>query len=185
MRVDHQMALAAGDPLATIVAALAPRFAGACGLAVDDRGMRFRTAAGQDPGSGAQDIVDGPPRAALALSPEMIVHALPGRKLVWQQAPGFSAAQDVEDGIQHPPQIVLARAPAAGCGGKEGRQDRPLRIAQVGVVAEDCHAPSDWHHPIFQTPSSERSRSSSSQAVEHSGVALVWRECVQAPAPSA
>jgi hypothetical protein len=72
---------------------------------------------------------------------------------VRQQAPGLATAQDVEDGVQHQPQIVLARAPAAGCGGKEGRQDRPLRLAQVAVVAEGCHAPSDGNNPIFQTPS--------------------------------
>jgi hypothetical protein len=64
--IDEQMAFAARDPLATVITALATRFAGACGLAVDNRGVRFRTAAGQHPGSGAQDIVDGPPRAALA-----------------------------------------------------------------------------------------------------------------------
>lgn len=57
-----------------------------------------------------------------------------------------------------PPQIVLAGPPAAGRGGQERCQDRPLRIAQVGVVAEDCHAPSDGRRPIFQTPAGLHNR---------------------------
>jgi site-specific DNA recombinase len=93
------------------------------------------------------------------------LHALPRRKLVRQQAPGLAAAQDVEDGIQHQPQVMLARTPAAGCRGQERRQDRPLRIAQVGGIAKGCHTPSDGHNPIYQTPSNpeqgrERSKSS-------------------------
>lgn len=66
----------------------------------------------------------------------MIVHALPRRKRMRQQPPGIATARDVADGVQHQPQIVLARAPAAGSRG----QDRPLRLAQVGVVTESCHA---------------------------------------------
>jgi hypothetical protein len=45
--------------------------------------MRLWITTGQHPGSGAQDIVDLPPRAALTPSAEVIVHALPRRILVW------------------------------------------------------------------------------------------------------
>jgi len=57
-----------------------------------------------------------------------------------QQAPGLTAAQDAKDRIQHQPQVMLARAPAAGGGGQERRQGRLRRIAQVSVVASSCHA---------------------------------------------
>ena len=93
MCIDHQMTLAASHPLATVVAALATRFAGAGGLTIDNRCMRFRITAGQHPGSGAQSIIDGPPRAALTPSPEVILHALPRRILVRQQTPGFTTSR--------------------------------------------------------------------------------------------
>lgn len=44
LRIKHQMALAAGDPLAPIITALTAGLAGAGGLAVDDRRMRLRRA---------------------------------------------------------------------------------------------------------------------------------------------
>jgi hypothetical protein len=43
----------------------------------------------------------------------VIVHALPGWILMGQQPPGLTAAQDVEDGIQHLPQVMLAGPPAS------------------------------------------------------------------------
>jgi hypothetical protein len=46
LRVGHQMSFAAGDPLAAIVATHLTRFAGARGLAVFDRCVRLRIAAG-------------------------------------------------------------------------------------------------------------------------------------------
>jgi hypothetical protein len=73
LRIDHEMALAALDPLAAIVAALTASLAATGCLAVDDRRMRLRITTGQHPGLRTQGIVNAPPRAALTPSSKMIV----------------------------------------------------------------------------------------------------------------
>jgi hypothetical protein len=56
-------------------------------------------------------------------------HTRPPRWLWHGAVPGLAAAQDVEGGIQHLMQVVLARTTVVGCGNKERRQDRRRCIA--------------------------------------------------------
>src|SRR5919112_6900235 len=120
--------------LAGVVAALPSRFGRFHALAVDDKGGWLRAPPGLQAPLLDQGRVDLFPGAVLTPLGEVVTDALPLRKLVGQQAPLAACAREVEQGVDHFPQVQPRRAPGAP-GPLEIRADRfPLGIGQVSRV---------------------------------------------------
>ena len=56
------------------------------------------------------------------------------RKVVGQQFPGAPGAEVVEDGVEDLAKVSGAGPASAGWGRKEGLEDLPLSVGEVGVV---------------------------------------------------
>ena len=102
------MTLAPLDLLAAVVAPDAAALGGLDALA----GEHGRCWAGLAPGPLAvehdQVMVDRLPCAGGAESDEPAIHGRDRGKVFWQQAPGGTAAQDIEDGVDDLPHLPLA-----------------------------------------------------------------------------
>jgi hypothetical protein len=104
------------------------------GLAVEHGGAGRRLATGSFTILEKQRMVDAGPDAFALPAAKVVVDRLPRRKVMRQEPPGASGAQQVEDGIDDLALVGLARA-AAGAGvGDHGRDGGPLIVGQVGGV---------------------------------------------------
>ena len=154
--VGDQVPLAALDPLSGIVS---DHFAGLCAgfhaLAVDDRRSRALLTSFQFPGSAIERVVDVRPNPGGDPRPEVAVNGAPRREVPRQHPPLAPRLQQVEDSVDHPPQIGRSR-PTTRPGCREQRPDqRPLPIRHVA-----CTAPARAHivapggrrpcHPILR-----------------------------------
>lgn len=73
------------------------------------------------------------PHARGQEGPEIAVHRLPRRERRGRQVPPLAArAHDVEQGVQHAPDVRLARS-AAGLGGGDERLDQPILVVTQGL----------------------------------------------------
>src|SRR3712207_3762297 len=104
--IDQELALAAFDLLAAVVAARPTRLGRLHGLAVDHRRGRLRVSSDRRAVLAAQHRVDPLPLASPAPRPEMVVHDPPRRQVVRHHPPGNAAAQDIKTAIQDPAQFV-------------------------------------------------------------------------------
>ena len=139
LRVDHQMALAAVDLLAAVIATRPAHLGGLDRLAVDDRGGRLRGASHLLAHPLAQRGVDRLPQAAQAPLPEIVEDRLPGREASWQHPPGHAATQEVEDRVEDLVQHDRTRASSCFRSWKQGFKDRILFNGQITAVAFRIH----------------------------------------------
>jgi hypothetical protein len=100
--VDQNMALAAVDLLATVIAARSSHLSRLSRLAIDDRGARLARAADALTMALAQGRVDALPRALAAPAGIMVEDGTWWGILVREEAPLRSRAQEIEDGIDDP-----------------------------------------------------------------------------------
>ncbi len=107
---------------------------GAHRLAVEDRRARRGLAADTLTVRHHQRMMDPVPDALPLPAAEIIVDRLPRRQIVRQQPPAATGAQEVEDRVDELPRRRLART-ASRLGLRDHRLDqRPLTIAQIGVI---------------------------------------------------
>lgn len=109
--VDQNVALAAVDLLAGVIAFGPAGFGGPHALAVDDasgrRGLPAGLLARRHDQLGVQDL----PGSILPPAPEIAEHRALGRQLLGQEVPGAAGAQQIEDGVQDLAQIHLPWPP--------------------------------------------------------------------------
>ena len=119
----------------------APFPRGSYRLAVDDR------CAGTGPadlgltGLGSQGVMLPLPGSVPAPSTEVMEGSTPGWQVVRHHSPGYPATQHVQDAVNHLPQI---RSPgmSPGCTrGRQGFQQAPLGISQIGGIRSSVHTP--------------------------------------------
>jgi hypothetical protein len=130
--LHQEVALAPGEPLRPIVAALGPaRPAGLDRLAVDHRRAGVPGAPFTSPDLGPERVVRSTQPAVQAPPAEVVVHGLPGWVLPREHPPGTAAPQEVEHGVGDAPGGPIRR-PAAPLGGREKwLQQGPLFVGKV------------------------------------------------------
>src|SRR5215208_1057343 len=109
--VDQNVALAAVDLLAGVIASGAAGFGGPHALAVDDASGRRGLPAGLLARRHDQLGVQYLPGSVLPPAPEIAEHRALGRQLLGQEVPGAAGAQQIEDGVQDLAQIHLPWPP--------------------------------------------------------------------------
>ena len=127
------MTLPPGDLLASIVVPIISDFSRLDGLAVDAAGAGVLVLSEGDPHRLAQGVEDLLPGAIVAPLGEVFVDGALGRQVVRQHVPLAAGAIDVEDRVDHFPEINLARPSHLG-DGDQRPDDFPLRVGQVAGV---------------------------------------------------
>src|SRR5262249_42111773 len=133
-RIDQNVALAAIDPLGTIVATHAADAGRPDGLAVDDARARVGGAPDADTELLAQDGVQVLPRAIQTPQPEVVIGGLPGREFMRQQPPGAATPNDIEDGIQDLAHRMQPWSADTLRWRQQGVQTGKLGIREIGQV---------------------------------------------------
>ncbi len=142
LRFEHEalgvypdMSLSALHLLAAVVSSLLSSHARAPERPViHHAGARTRIPSDAHAQTLAQGGVQPLPGTVEAPGPEVVVDGLPGRKLVGQQAPGTSATQHVEDGVEDLPQGMDSRAAGSLRDGEVRLYAGPLGVGKVGLV---------------------------------------------------
>ena len=134
--VGEDMTLAALHLLGRVKAPWAAAFRGLHRLAVDDAGGRAGRASIGLARRHQKMVIDARPQAVIAPSSEIAVHGAMGRKALGQQPPWGTAAKDVEDGVDHLPQIRPSRPPQPVRRRHVGGKPAPFRIGQIACVAQ-------------------------------------------------
>src|SRR3954470_10920219 len=139
----------------TFFAAVVPPFAAALGgpgrLAVDDRGAGLRPPPQPFTIGRTQRRVDPHPGAVPHPQVVVIAHGAPMREVVRPLPPLAAGPQQVEDCVDHFPQVHRARTPGPGSLTQPRVQQGPLRVRQVGGVgpARRCNGHLILHlHPV-------------------------------------
>src|SRR3954470_4287288 len=140
--IDQHRPLAAHDLFAAVIAARAAGLRGLDRLAVDHRRGRLGLAPPGDPVTLAQDLVDPLPSPLPPPFAQMIVDILPGRKIMRHHAPRNTAAQDVEAGLDDPPQAVVLLMTTPLLSAQQWFDQCPLLVAQVRGIRLLRHDPS-------------------------------------------
>jgi len=138
-RIDDDIALAAFDFLAGIVADFATNFGGLGTLAIDDRSARLGCPALAVVFFVPEGFVD--PRTRLVQTPLaiMVVDAVVVRVFLGQFIPLTASAQDVEDGIYNLTHVEFQRMPWVGEFQVQQRsQSFPLLVSQIAGVNLFC-----------------------------------------------
>jgi hypothetical protein len=129
--IDQQMALAAVDFLAPIIAPGAAHGGRFDRWAVDDRRPRLRVTARLDPGADTECRVQPLPQALQAPEPAVMGDRWPRRHVVGHQPPRTPAPQPIENGMQDLSARMAPRPPTALGGWQMGLQTAPFGINQV------------------------------------------------------
>jgi hypothetical protein len=128
------MALASFHFLTAVIPADAAHASGLDRLAVDDPSTGLRITAQPYTETLAQDGVKALPGPIQLPGANIVIHCLPGRPLLRQEAPGPAAAHDVEDRVQNRTQRVN---PGTSCR-RRRRQERsdklPFRTGQIARI---------------------------------------------------
>ncbi len=74
---------------------------------------------------------------------EIVVHRAPGRRVLGQRAPLAAGLQHIENPVHHLAKVHIARPTAALGRRDQGRDQRPLRSAQVARIASAPGARND------------------------------------------
>jgi hypothetical protein len=135
-----------------VVAPLAADLGRLDALAVDDRGARLRIPAGPPPHGLAQRRVDPLPSAVEGPDVEVIADAVVIGEVLRQQPPLAAGPRQVQDGVDHLPQVQLARATRPRPLREQRLQQRPLLVRQIRRIAPTRRA----SHPSI--PSAVRLR---------------------------
>ncbi len=132
--IDGDMALAAGDLLARIVAA----FLGIWRLdrlAVEDARRRARLPAGPPPIRHQGTIMDGAAQRLSHESAKLPVDRLPGRKIAGERLPTTTRTTQIADDIHDLSQIGRARPSPLRRSKKQRRNHRPLFVGHIRPIA--------------------------------------------------
>src|SRR6516165_1125777 len=160
-RIHDDVALAAGDFLATIVAAFSA-LGGLDRLAVDRGGAGRDLPVVLQPYFDAQSRQDLSPDGVTDPGAEIVVDGFPGRKLMRQHAPLTTRAIQIEQRVENLTQIGFARSPTRLGRRQQGFDELPLLVRKIGGVWLPFHAPDlgksafwnsllvfAWHSPPF------------------------------------
>lgn len=156
-RVHEDMALAAVDFLAGIVA---PRLAALGALdapAVDDRRAGVPVAGFELPQEFAQVRVNRGPQPAVLPLPEVMIDRAPRREVGGQIAPLAAGARQIEHGVEQVPIRVLARAAGRAGLGKTVMDKLPFGVGKISRVA----------HPQFLGDPSKRRQKLKAPGTNH------------------
>jgi hypothetical protein len=118
--VGQDMALAALDLLARIIAARTAGFRGFDALAVDHPGTGRGFAPGRLAPDQEQGMIERQPQPVVPPQVEPAPHCRDRRKARRQHPPRQTAAQQIQDRLDNPPQRPLAWSPTCEGGGKNG-----------------------------------------------------------------
>src|SRR5258707_8243565 len=133
------MALATSNLLAAIVAPGAANLGPFDRLAVEVADARAcRPAFGQAQ-LASQAPLELRPSAVVTPVPEVVVHALPGREIMGQAAPGTALTVEVEQGIEDFADVGLPWAAARPGGRNQRLEQRPLRVSQITRIGFAFH----------------------------------------------
>src|ERR1700693_466111 len=135
-RISQDVAFAALDLLAGIIAARPAGFGGLDRLAVDDAGGGARFAPRGFTRQHQQDMVDLTPQTAIAPGVEVMLNRGVGREILGQQAPLAAALRQIEDRVHHRTQRRRARAAATLVRRGQERLDH----GQLGIGCIACIA---------------------------------------------
>jgi len=138
-RIDHQMAFAAFDVFAFVVAALSSQFRRLDTLAVETTSRGMFVAPRLLAPLGAEGIVEALPGLAVAPLAEIPVHTGPLWILMGEHPPFDAPVNDIKNGIDHRPHIQRAVAPT-WLGWRDQRLDKlPFGISEVCGVWSGIH----------------------------------------------
>jgi hypothetical protein len=132
--VDNNVALAAFDFLAAIIATFPAHLASANALAVDHDDRRVLVATSQLARLKVQLALYLFPNANCSPISKVAVDRPPGRKLVGQLPPLAAGLQQIQDAIDYAPFTCRAPPSAAFGSRNQGRNEQPLLIGQIGTV---------------------------------------------------
>ena len=133
--IDNDVALAAFDFLAGIVANFAANFSRLGALAIDNRRACFGFPALSLAFFVPEGCIDLRPGLVLAPFAIMVVDAVVVRVLLGQLIPLTARAQDVENGIHDLAHVQFDRATWAGaCQAQQWLQTFPLNVSQIAGV---------------------------------------------------
>ena len=138
--IHEQMALAAFDALASVETHRAAMTGGLDALAVQYRGRGLAALALSPPNQDPQGIIEGRPKMTALPAPEDTIDGLPGRKISGQIPPLDAPFDDIEDGVNHWPQIGTGTAPFGGFR-QHGSEIFPLVVGEARSVFGVFHRP--------------------------------------------
>ena len=138
--IDANEAFAALGLFARIVAHQPAVCVGAHALAVDDPCAGLFVFALQSPQHLAQERIDTLQQPRTRPASKVVVDGFPSRKIFWQHAPRTATLENIENGVEHPPQ-ASAGTSSSPRGGKQRREDMPLEVGDTGfvLVLSDFH----------------------------------------------
>ena len=137
--VHQQMALAAFDPLAGVIAYRAAVTVGLDALAVENGGRGPRAFVLSSTDERAQRVVEGGPLVVERPLPEAMIDGLPRRKVGRQITPRTATFDDIQDGIEDAPPI-RGWASALGGFGQHRFEVSPLGVREAAVIYGVFHA---------------------------------------------
>jgi hypothetical protein len=138
--LDEQMAFAALDPLAAVVAPLPADTVGLDRLAVDTARTGLWSTPQPDAQALAQHQVDPFPGAVQAPLSKVVKDRLPGGQVAGQQPPGTATTHEIEDRVEDAAQRVPTGASAPRRRRYQRLQYCPLRFRHIAAVYEGIHA---------------------------------------------
>ncbi len=109
------------------------------GLAIADTSRWLRVASGLGSRPFSERRMQLIPCSIQAPLPPIMEDRLPGRQIAWQQAPGTSAPNNVEDRIQNLASAVSPRSPATLTFGQVWLDHQPFRVREISVIALLLH----------------------------------------------
>jgi hypothetical protein len=140
--IHQQMALAALDPLAGVIADVAAVTSRLNALTVQNRRRWPAAFAVSFPDECAQRIVERRPLMVGDPLPEDMINRFPMGKVGGQITPRATTLGQIQDGIDDPPPSHR-RATAFGRLGQHGFEVSPLGIRKAGVIYGVFHAPTE------------------------------------------
>ena len=138
--IDEHVALAPLDSLAGIVPHLAAVPVRLDALAVQDSRRGLLTSPLFQADAGPEGIVEGGPGLVERPSTEDVMDGLPRWIGRGQEAPGNSALEHIQDGIEHQASVRGRSAQFFGLR-KHGPEELPLSVGEIGIVEGVFHAP--------------------------------------------
>ena len=164
--IHQQMAFAAFDPLAGVIADVSTVTGGFDALTVQDGGRGPAALVVGFPHEETQCIVEHGPLMVVNPLPEDVIHGFPMGKVGRADTARTAALDQIQDGINDETPI-LGRASAFGGFGQHRFKVSPLGVGEVGVVS------GDFHRPTGAAANENRKTSQSNQAF----CSLIWPSC--------
>jgi hypothetical protein len=117
-------------------------FGGLDRLTVETSSTGLAALAGGHADIAPEQIMHPLPAPVLAPAPEVLVHHLPGWKIVGQQTPRTAAPEEITDRLQEFTVRLRLGPPTGFSGGHQRLKQGPLAVTESGGVwFAGCHAP--------------------------------------------